>query len=103
MSQKTDVQLSEEAQQIKNETARKANTASRVGTHLQNLVDSKLNKQDGVFTRWNFATSGPAQEPPLGIGAYPTDLTKMYVAVDDSVLPANTWFVSDGAGGWLMK
>lgn len=39
--QTTDATLTTQAQQIKNETAAGANTANRVGTHLQNLVYSK--------------------------------------------------------------
>lgn len=39
--QTTDATLTTQAQQIKNETTPGANTANRVGTHLQNLVYSK--------------------------------------------------------------
>lgn len=39
--QTTDATLTTQAQQIKNETVAGANTANRVGTHLQNLVYSK--------------------------------------------------------------
>jgi len=39
--QTSDATLTTQAQQIKNETAAGANTANRVGTHLQNLVYSK--------------------------------------------------------------
>jgi hypothetical protein len=51
----------------------------------------------GGFARWNFATSGASP------GDFPTDLTKIYIADDSSVYPQNTWFASDGAGGWYTK
>jgi hypothetical protein len=41
LAQTTDATLTTQAQQIKNETTAGANTANRVGTHLQNLVYSK--------------------------------------------------------------
>lgn len=46
MAQETDVQLKAEAAIIKNETVLGANTANRVGTHLENVVDSKANKTE---------------------------------------------------------
>jgi hypothetical protein len=45
------------------------------------------------FIRWDFAVEG----------GFPTDLTKVYIATDDSVYPENTWFASDGVGGWYTK
>ena len=72
MSSKTDAQLSTEAQQIKNETAKKANSASRVGTHLQNLVDSKVNK-NSLVKDWAFPD-----------GAFPTERGVIYVSTDDT-------------------
>lgn len=47
-----------------------------------------------ALTRWNFASSGPAP------GDFPTDLSRMYVAVDDSVVAAGTWFGHDGTQWW---
>lgn len=49
------------------------------------------------FLEWNFATSGASP------GDYPTDLTKIYIAADDSVLMEGTWFASRSAGGWWTK
>ena len=43
MSQLTDTQLTTEANVIKDETVEKANTATRVGTMLDNIIDSKIN------------------------------------------------------------
>lgn len=105
MSVLTDEQLRVKALQIKNETTRKANTALRTGTLFEDIVDSKPNVAGGagIPTNWNFATSGPAQDPPLAIGAYPTDLTKQYYATDDSVEFQGTLFWSNGAGGWNRK
>jgi hypothetical protein len=82
MSQKTDEQLSTQAQEIKNETARKANTATRVGTHLQDVIDSKVNKSS-LVQEWGFPAA-----------AWPTDRGVLYVATDatEAVLPVNTKF-----------
>lgn len=46
MAQETDVQLKAEATIIKNETVSGANTANRIGTHLENIADSKANKTE---------------------------------------------------------
>lgn len=48
MAQLTDGQLTTEANVIKNETAEGANTANRVGTMLNDLIDSKLNNDDAT-------------------------------------------------------
>lgn len=95
MSVLTDEQLRTQAQQIKNETSRRANTAVRVGTMLENLVDSKLNGIQGL-TPWDFSSSG---ENP---GDYPTDTSKVYEVTDDSVMPAGTWLAWNGTA-WRTK
>jgi len=46
MAVKTDIQLNAAALIIKDETAAGANTATRVGTFMQDLVDSKVNVAD---------------------------------------------------------
>jgi hypothetical protein len=51
MAQKTDAELLTEAGIIKNEIIEYANSANRVGTMLQNIIDSKPNNtQAGVTT-----------------------------------------------------
>lgn len=47
MAQKTDIELSDEALIIRNETEIGANTALRVGDMLKDIVDSKSNKDSG--------------------------------------------------------
>ena len=49
MAQQTDAELLDEAAIIKDETAEGANTADRVGTMIENIIDSKLNNE-GVGT-----------------------------------------------------
>ena len=49
MSQLTDNQLTTEANVIKNETASNANTATRVGTMLNDVIDSKINN-DKIYS-----------------------------------------------------
>jgi hypothetical protein len=44
MAEQTDVQLKAAATEIKNETVAGANTHFRVGSHLENIADSKLHK-----------------------------------------------------------
>jgi hypothetical protein len=46
MAQETDIQLKVETDLIKNEVTANANTASRIGTTLGNIVDSKANNTD---------------------------------------------------------
>lgn len=65
------------------------------GTTAQDIAN--LSPGGAPFVRWNFATSGASP------GDFPTDLTRVYITEDDSVYPFNTWFVSDGAGGWYTK
>lgn len=48
MGQRTDAQLTTEANVIKNETIEGANTADRVGEMLVNMIDSKLNNADAA-------------------------------------------------------
>lgn len=55
MSRKTYSQLSVQAQQIKIETLAKANTANRIGTMLQDLIDTLFN--NGSFIpNWDMST-----------------------------------------------
>jgi hypothetical protein len=56
MARKTYAQLSTQAQQIKVESIAKANTANRVGTMLQDLIDTLFN--DGSFIpNWDMSTN----------------------------------------------
>lgn len=43
MAQKTDIQLSTQADEVRDETTANANTATRVGTLFEDIVDSKMN------------------------------------------------------------
>ena len=52
----TDVQLNTEAAVIKNETTPGANTATRVGTMLENIIDNKIN-DDKISTNTSLGTS----------------------------------------------
>lgn len=70
------------------------------GSELIELVQAGGNVQSTVnavklpYAYWSFAANG---------GAYPTNISKLYITTDDTVLLFNTWFVSDGSGGWLTK
>jgi hypothetical protein len=104
MSQKTDSQLRADATIIKNETAEGANTATRVGQMLIDIVDSKPNNDEEppestMIVLWDFAENS---------GEYPTDPNKLYIATESSIVPTNTWFVANtptptGAGDFLYK
>src|ERR1700761_4317348 len=48
-AQKTDSQLNSEANVIRDETAPKANTATRIGNMFNDLVDNKVNKQNDAY------------------------------------------------------
>ena len=50
MAQKTDAELLIESGIIKNETTKNANTATRVGQMLDDIIDSKFNKSYKVYT-----------------------------------------------------
>lgn len=52
MAEKTDVQLSAQAAVIRDETLSKKNTALRVGTLFQDIIDSKLNSKTFVYEIW---------------------------------------------------
>ena len=56
MAQKTDAQLTSEANVIKNETTAGANTANRVGTMFIDSIDSKINI-DAISTDTSLGTS----------------------------------------------
>lgn len=49
MAQQTDEQLKQQAGIIKNETAKKANTAERNGQMLENIIDSKAHNSETKF------------------------------------------------------
>jgi hypothetical protein len=50
MAQKTDIQLRQEAYVIRNENARRANTAMRVGDMLLDIIDNKVNVEETSAT-----------------------------------------------------
>lgn len=78
------------------------------GTEIFALVQGGVSKQasvsslttaSGLIVRWNFSDND---------GDYPTDPTKLYVVIDNSVLPENTWMVAitetpTDAGDFLTK
>jgi len=95
-AQTTDAVLTTQAQQIKNETVAGANTANRIGTHLQNLVYSKksfhidgtavgtdsysVSLDNGAITaltnqwliiKFTNGNTGPCDINPNSIGVYP--------------------------------
>ena len=87
MSEKSDAELLAQAEEIKDETIKGANTAERVGQLFVDIVDSKKSKagSGGGLVRWNFSSNG---------GLFPTDPDTTYVATDSSVYPENTQFYS---------
>lgn len=50
MAQKTDAQLTTQAQEIRDETVTNANTALRVGTMLEDIIESKVNNDEFTAT-----------------------------------------------------
>lgn len=67
IGQVSDAAGSSGAAQIKNETVPRANTPTRVGTNLENLWDSKANKQEA-----NTWSADQTFSTKIGIGAAPT-------------------------------
>ena len=62
MATKTDTQLATDATQIQNETAANANTASRVGTYLNNSNENKINKDKIVTALGTTDTNVPSEK-----------------------------------------
>ena len=62
MAQKTDAQLTTDADVIKNEVTANANTASRVGSHLVDNIDSKINI-DKIVDEDNMASDSATLVP----------------------------------------
>lgn len=56
MAQKTDAELTTDANVIKNETDTGENTAIRVGNHLIDLIDSKVNNDEAASSAWGDIT-----------------------------------------------
>lgn len=78
-------------------SAASALTGAEITAVVQGGVSKKTTISDirsTTFARWDFAAEG---------GLHPVDLTKVYISTDDSVYPENTWFASDGLGGWYTK
>jgi len=70
-------------------------TASRNGSVLTVNITSGGGSSSAP-TLWSFSAHS---------GSYPSDTSLLYVCIDtdEAVLPYNTWFFSDGSGGWLTK
>jgi len=66
MAQKTDAELLTEAGIIKNETTAGANTHTRVGTMLDNIIESKLNNEDAATGYLNIDGSNASSDVDLG-------------------------------------
>lgn len=62
MAQKTDADLTTDANVIKNETDAGENTATRVGSHMVDLIDSKLNNEN-VIDEDNMASDSATKVP----------------------------------------
>jgi hypothetical protein len=105
MAQKTDLQLTTEADVIKNETIIGANTALRVGTMLDNVIDSKVNndKVSNNVALGNDPTLVPSQN---AVKTY-VDLVTTGLLNDRGNYDASTnLFPSaggSGAGGVIQK
>lgn len=83
----TDADLITQANVIKNETATNANTPTRVGQMLLNLISSKPNKKDGgVLTMMGF-WNGASNVLPTAVGSGDAGLIltgNMFVASSSS-------------------
>lgn len=69
MSQRTDAQLTTEKEAIKNETVANANSANRIGTMVENMIDSKVNN-DKIETANTLNTSGKTVAGRDAVKAY---------------------------------
>jgi hypothetical protein len=63
----------------------------------QSIAD--LASSGTLITLWDFSANA---------GSYPTNPDKLYIAIDNSVVPENTWFVANtptpsGSGDFLYK
>lgn len=67
---------------------------SQGGNARKATVSAVRSSSLSAIVQWDFAAQG---------GLHPVDLTKVYISTDDSVYPENTWFASDGVGGWYTK
>lgn len=89
MAQKTDAELTTDANVIKNETDAGENTANRVGSHMVDNIDSKINNDkiiDEDDMSSDSATHVPTQQ---SVKAY----------VDNGIIAANTFAIVDISGG----
>jgi len=91
MADQTDVQLKAAATQIKNETTVGANTASRMGTLLENMTDNKLHKGVQVV----MTTTVGRQIVPHSMGKRPQQVT--FFNNDEQLLME--WYRTDGGSG----
>lgn len=82
MSQKTDAELLTEAGVIKNETTEGANTATRVGDMLDNIIGSKLNNDD-VATKMGMVINASTAATPNN--------TDVVATVESTTLKKITW------------
>lgn len=77
MAQKTDAQLTTEANVIKNETTAGANTATRVGEMLNDIIDSKLNNEDAEADY--LAIDGANANEDVDLGNYSLNAKSLHV------------------------
>lgn len=112
MAQKTDIELIQEAEAIKNATAPGTNTALKIGTMLEDIIDSKINNGTyKVFTALLTQNGGDSPEQAnyinqnsltIGVSCYisqnlplnqgGTDFTNVG-AINNEV---GTWFIATG-------
>lgn len=87
-AQKTDAQLNAEMNVIRDETVPKANTATRVGNALNDIVDNKVNKQNDAYLILSGTNNYTADVTPA-INAY-TDGFKVRVKFTNGNTGAST-------------
>jgi hypothetical protein len=98
MAQRTDAQLTTEKDVIKDETTANANSATRIGEMLENIIDSKVNNDDftehfkGVF----------ASEAALEL-AFPTAEEGDYALVDVGAAEAQLFIWDDTDTDWIAS
>ena len=88
----TDSNLNSEALIIKNETVLRANTAVRIGTMLQHLIDNKINN-DKISTNTSLGTSNTLIPSQAAVKSYVDGRT-----LNDILTAGNTSLLDAGVG-----
>jgi len=117
MAQRSDAQLSSEKEIIKTETLPEANTATRVGTMLENLIDSKINNNqkgavNGVAPLNSSGQIDPSYLAPTHFRGYFTSLANLqagvptgsigdYAIVDAGGSSDAQQYIWDAQDGWV--